>query len=91
MTTTITKRKRIAQPTADEPPEPHPGTRLIDRHALLRKVPLTFPTIWSAMRRGEFPRGRRIGARTFWIEGEIDAWISTRPVRAYKGDPPEAA
>ena len=63
--------------------------RLIYRPELLRRVGLSYPTIWKQMRDGKFPRGRAVGGKTAWLESEIDSYIAGLPVRRLKGDPPE--
>jgi predicted DNA-binding transcriptional regulator AlpA len=60
--------------------------RLIDRVTLLDKVPLSYATVWNLMRKGEFPRSKFVGDRTFWLEHEVDAWIEAMPNRPLKGD-----
>ena len=64
--------------------------RLIFRPELKDKVGLSYPTIWKLMRRGEFPRSRRLGegkfARVAWLESEIEEWIQSRPRQVLKGD-----
>ena len=61
-------------------------TRLLSKAQVLARVPVTFPTLWAWMRKGEFPRARSIGGKSVWIESEIEAWIAARPVRKLKGD-----
>jgi predicted DNA-binding transcriptional regulator AlpA len=61
-----------------------PAVRLLSKRQLLDRVPLSFPSIWQMMRRGEFPAARTIGSRPFWLESEINEWVSSRPVRTYK-------
>ena len=46
-----------------------------------RSVALSFPTIWSLMRKGEFPQSFAVSGRTMWLASEIDAWILSRPRR----------
>ncbi len=63
--------------------------RLTFRPDLLRRIGLSYPTVWRMMREGKFPRGRAVGGKTAWLESEIDDWIAGLPVRRLKGDPPE--
>ena len=63
--------------------------RLIYRPDLLRRIGLSYPTVWRMMREGKFPRGRAVGGKTAWLESEIDHWIAALPERRLKGDPPE--
>jgi predicted DNA-binding transcriptional regulator AlpA len=60
--------------------------RLIDKNELLRRVPFTFPTIWTWMRAGTFPRSRHTGGKTTWVESEVNEWILNRPIQKLKGD-----
>jgi predicted DNA-binding transcriptional regulator AlpA len=61
--------------------------RLINRHELLKRVPLSYVKIWALMRAGKFPRSRAVGERIFWVESEVEAWIAKLPNRPLKGDP----
>jgi predicted DNA-binding transcriptional regulator AlpA len=65
--------------------------RLIDRREVLRRIPVSYPTIWHWMVAGTFPRSRNIGGKSAWVEAEVDAWIENRPLRKLKGDEPEVA
>ena len=53
--------------------------RLIVKTELLRRVPVTFPTIFKWMKNGDFPRSRNLGGKAGWIESEVDDWINARP------------
>ncbi len=61
--------------------------RILFKPEVLERTNLSFPTIWSMMRRGEFPAARTVGGRPAWIEAEIDDWISNLPIRRYKVAP----
>jgi predicted DNA-binding transcriptional regulator AlpA len=58
--------------------------RLLNKKQVLALVPVTFPTLWKWIRRGEFPAPRTIGNRPMWLETEILDWITSRPTRSYK-------
>lgn len=60
--------------------------RLISKTEVLKRVGVTFPTIWAWMRAGKFPRSRDIGGKVAWIESDIEAWIAGLPDKKYKGD-----
>jgi predicted DNA-binding transcriptional regulator AlpA len=60
--------------------------RLIFKPEVLDRVGVTYPTIWTWMRDGKFPRSRVVGGKIAWIESEIDDWIGSLPVRRLKGD-----
>jgi predicted DNA-binding transcriptional regulator AlpA len=63
------------------PAEAKPTRRFIDKRALLLKVPLSYPSIWKRMKRGEFPAPRYDGSKNFWAEDEIDAYLASLPKR----------
>jgi prophage regulatory protein len=61
--------------------------RIISRKELLKKIPLTYVAIWKQMRDGIFPRPIEIGEKKVgWFEDEVDAYLTARPRRRYKGD-----
>jgi len=61
--------------------------RLLDKEEVLRRVPLTYPTLWKMMREGTFPKSRVSGAtKTVWLESEINQWIVNRPLTVLNGD-----
>ena len=62
-----------------------PSLVLLSKAQVLRKVPVTAPTLWAWVRAGKFPRPRAISPnKTCWIKAEVDAWIRARPLRNYK-------
>ena len=62
-----------------------PTLVFLSKQQVLRKIPITAPTLWSWVRAGKFPRPRAISPnKTCWIEAEVDAWIRARPLRNYK-------
>lgn len=67
-----------------------PPVRLIFKRELLKRVPLSFPTIWKLMRENRFPRARIIGGKSAWLESEIEQFLAALPLRPYKDDPPQA-
>ena len=57
----------------------------LSKQQVLRKIPITAPTLWSWVRAGKFPRPRAISDnKTVWVEAEVDAWMRARPLRNYK-------
>src|SRR4051812_35517247 len=59
-----------------EQPRP-PPPRLLSKSQVLALVPVSYPCLWAMMKRGEFPRSRRLGAgsnRIAWVESEVLAW-----------------
>jgi predicted DNA-binding transcriptional regulator AlpA len=65
-----------------------PRERLLDKADILAITNVSFPTIWTWQRAGLFPRSRIVGGKSMWLASEIDAWLSTLPVRPLKGDAP---
>jgi predicted DNA-binding transcriptional regulator AlpA len=60
---------------------------LISKATMMARVNfLSFVTIWRLMRDGKFPRARIVGNRVAWLKSEIDHWIASREVCAYKDD-----
>lgn len=47
---------------------------LITMNALLHKVPVSRPTIYRLMQKGDFPKPVEIGRSRFWIEQEVEDW-----------------
>jgi prophage regulatory protein len=47
---------------------------LINIKAVLKLVPVSRPTIYRMMQKGEFPRPIEIGASRFWLESEVSNW-----------------
>ena len=66
--------------------DPDDDARLLSKVEVLDRVGVTYPTIWTWMREGRFPRSREVGGKTFWIASEIDAWIKALPTVQLKGD-----
>jgi predicted DNA-binding transcriptional regulator AlpA len=81
---------RRLPPLKDDPPPPEragdQSPRLLDRHQVCTLTGTSYPTIWTWMRAGTFPRGRVVGGRSMWITSEIEAWLAALPVRPLKGD-----
>jgi prophage regulatory protein len=67
---------------------PAPAVRLLGKPEVCAIANATFPSIWSWMRAGTFPRSRIVGGRSMWLSTEIDAWLAELPVRTLKGDTP---
>jgi predicted DNA-binding transcriptional regulator AlpA len=71
------------------PPRGH-GIRLLDKREILAITNVTFPTIWTWMRNGTFPRSRVVGGKSMWLSTDVEAWLAALPIRTLKGDAPEA-
>jgi predicted DNA-binding transcriptional regulator AlpA len=65
------------------------GTRLLDRHDVCAIANVTYPTIWTWMRSGTFPRSRIVGGKSMWLSNEVDDWLAALPIRHLKGDSEE--
>ena len=62
-----------------------PALVFLSKAEVLRKVPITAPTLWAWVRQGKFPRPRAISPnKTVWLASEVDAWMRQRPLRTYK-------
>jgi predicted DNA-binding transcriptional regulator AlpA len=59
---------------------------LLSRKQLLERIPLSYPTVWKLMQRGEFPRSRSVGGKIMWLEREVAEWAEALPVVQLKGD-----
>jgi predicted DNA-binding transcriptional regulator AlpA len=66
------------------------AAHLLQKRDVLAIANVTYPTVWSWMRQGKFPRSRVVGGRSMWISTEIDVWLAALPVRHLKGDEPES-
>jgi predicted DNA-binding transcriptional regulator AlpA len=62
------------------------GARLLSKREVLAIVGVSYPTLWSWMRQGKFPRSRVVGGKSMWLSTDIEAWLATLPVRKLKGD-----
>jgi predicted DNA-binding transcriptional regulator AlpA len=65
--------------------KPRKPSILIDRHEVLRRVPVTWDIIYRMMKANAFPAARVVGGKAAWLESEIEEWIVNRPLR---GKPP---
>ena len=62
-----------------------PSLVFLTKSQVLKKVPVTGPTLRVWVRAGKFPRPRFISPnKTVWIEAEVDEWVRAQPVRTYK-------
>jgi predicted DNA-binding transcriptional regulator AlpA len=70
---------------ARAPPSPI-GVRLLDKSEVTAIANVSFPTLWSWMRGGRFPRSRIVGGKSMWLSTEIETWLAQLPLRPLKGD-----
>jgi predicted DNA-binding transcriptional regulator AlpA len=71
--------------TARAPPA-RLGAHLLSKREVLAIANVSYPTLWSWMRQGKFPRSRIVGGKSMWLSTEIEAWLAALPVRKLKGD-----
>jgi predicted DNA-binding transcriptional regulator AlpA len=70
---------------------PQLGIRLLSKRQVLAIANVSYPTLWSWMRQGKFPRSRAVGGKSMWVSTEIEAWMAALPRCRLKGDrAPEA-
>jgi prophage regulatory protein len=70
---------------ANDAAEAAPALVFLSKAQVLKKIPITAPTLWAWVRAGKFPRPRAISDnKTVWVEAEVDAWMQSRPLRTYK-------
>lgn len=39
------------------------------------KIKLSRAWVWRLEQEGKFPKRRRMGARVYWLESEVDQWL----------------
>jgi len=59
---------------------------LLDKRQVLAVVGVTYPTLWSWMRRQTFPRSRIVGGKSKWLAADVADWLNGLPPRVLKGD-----
>jgi len=64
------------------------SARLLSKREVLAIVGVSYPTLWSMMRAGTFPRSRVVGGKSMWVSTEIESWMAALPRCRLKGDPP---
>ena len=55
--------------------------RLLSKREILARIPFSYPTIWSMMRKGTFPLSVKLddaGTKVAWYADEIDQFIESR-------------
>jgi predicted DNA-binding transcriptional regulator AlpA len=88
------KRAAHARAARESPPTkptliedvPSASGRLLDKAEVCRIANVTYPTLWSWMRGGKFPRARIVGGKSMWVSTEVEVWLASLPVRKLKGD-----
>jgi predicted DNA-binding transcriptional regulator AlpA len=80
--------KKAAAAKAAKPSATSPTVRLLDKHQIVAITGVTYPTVWSWMRAGTFPRSRIVGGKSMWVSTEVEQWLADLKVRPLKGDTP---
>jgi predicted DNA-binding transcriptional regulator AlpA len=62
-----------------------PELVFLSKAQVLKKVPVTAPTLWAWVRAGKFPQPRALSSnKVVWIQDEVDRWMREQPVPRYK-------
>jgi predicted DNA-binding transcriptional regulator AlpA len=80
-------KKARAEADVRKNEEDHTLPLMLDRKQLLRHTGLSYAKILSLMKRGEFPRPRRVGRKNLWITSEVIEWMLKQPVSDLKSKP----
>lgn len=51
---------------------------LLTLHRVCDKTGLNRATIYRMVAAGQFPRQVKVGARSLWVQSEVEAWILSR-------------
>ena len=65
---------------------PPAEVRLLSKHEVMDITGKSYPTLWSWMTKGTFPKPVVCGHENRWIASEVAAWIQALPRRRLKGD-----
>ncbi|MEX2642534.1 MAG: AlpA family phage regulatory protein [Acetobacterales bacterium] len=60
---------------------------LLDKKTVCHLVSLSYPTIWTMMREGKFPRSVRVAQKAMWRRDDVLRWLDELPEVRLKGDP----
>jgi predicted DNA-binding transcriptional regulator AlpA len=53
----------------------------LSKQQVLKKIPITAPTLWSWVRAGKFPRPRAIFNKTVWVAAEVEKALAEHVAR----------
>ena len=86
----IGSNKRLVMMTPKSAP-----VRLLTKAEVLHIAGVSFPTLWSWMRAGKFPRARISAgggskSKSVWRSDEVEKWIDNLAVRPLKDDPSQS-
>ena len=60
--------------------KPEPETeRLLYMNEVLRLTGLSRTTLYQRIARGEFPKQRKVGPKSAWLQSEITVWMRKLP------------
>ena len=61
-----------------------PALVFLSKAQVLKKIPVTAPTLWAWVRAGKFSRPRTISPnKSCWVAHEVE-WMKKQPLRTYK-------
>jgi predicted DNA-binding transcriptional regulator AlpA len=83
------KKKKVGKPADKTTAKKKVVLRFISKKEMLERVGVSYQKIWRLMQAGEFPRSRKVGTKSVWLEHEVDEWIDRQPMVKLKGDFPE--
>jgi prophage regulatory protein len=73
----------MSEANCEEPAEA--GLVFLSKSEVLKRIPVTGPTLWAWVRAGKFPKPRDISPnKTVWLQSDVDDWIRSQPTRNYK-------
>jgi prophage regulatory protein len=58
-----------------------PSGKLLSLPDVLQRVPISRARFYQLIARGTFPRQVKVGARSAWIEHEVDRWVDSLAAR----------
>lgn len=82
----LTAPVQLELPEAPERSNQAHPPRLMEKAEVLAITGVSYPSLWDWMRKGTFPRSRRVGGKSKWLSTEVEAWILALPIRRLKGD-----
>jgi prophage regulatory protein len=78
-------QKRVQDRPHVAPKQRPAGDRLLLKAEVLDRTKVGYTTLWSMMRRGQFPLSVSLGRRVGWFESEVDNWLAALPRVELKG------
>jgi prophage regulatory protein len=59
----------------------HHSRKLLSIRDVLQRVPICRAGFYARVARGEAPKPVKVGGRSLWVEGELDAWVDSLAAR----------